>query len=56
MARKSKKEVVVKNARPIKRGHQNHRSGAGTHADRRTARMKTRGNQNKQAINEYFYF
>jgi len=36
----------------IRRGHFAHRGGAGTHHDRRTHRLRTRGDQSRSAIAE----
>jgi len=35
-----------------KRGHAAHRGGAGTHGDRRTKRVRTRGDQKRLAMND----
>jgi hypothetical protein len=43
------------NVRPVweaAKGHQNHRSGAGHHGDRRTKRLKTRAAQIKAAMSD----
>jgi len=37
----------------IPKGHQPRRNGAGTHGDRRLKRLKTRGNQNNNAIKDF---
>ena len=44
-------KIQVK-SKPVSKGHQPHRSGAGVMADRRMGRMKTRANQNRKAIEE----
>jgi hypothetical protein len=36
----------------VKRGHQEHRSGAGTHQDRRTKRLRTRSAQKRFALSD----
>jgi hypothetical protein len=52
----SEKKTTLKiKAKPIwkaAKGHQAHRGGAGTHADKRLSRLKTRGNQNRKAIDD----
>jgi len=37
----------------VKRGHAAHRGGAGTHHDRRTKRLRSRGNQQRVALAEW---
>lgn len=44
---------IVFKSKPVAKGHQPHRSGAGQHQDRRTNRLRTRAAQNKKAINEF---
>ena len=34
----------------VRRGHQPHRSGAGTHHDRRTNRLRSRGDQRRAVL------
>jgi len=34
----------------VKRGHAAHRGGAGTHGDRRTKRLRSRGDQRRVAV------
>ena len=34
----------------VKRGHTAHRGGAGSHQDRRTARLRTRSAQRREAL------
>jgi hypothetical protein len=36
----------------LSKGHAAHRGGAGTHADKRSARAKTRGNKSRNAIED----
>jgi hypothetical protein len=36
----------------VRRGHVAHRSGSGTHGDRRLKRLRSRGDQRRQAIVE----
>jgi len=36
----------------VKRGHAAHRTGAGTHHDRRTKRLRSRGDQRRVALAE----
>lgn len=36
----------------IARGHQAHKSGAGTHGDRRLKRQKTRGDRLREALRD----
>lgn len=49
----SDKTTITGKGKPIWKaatGHKAYRGGAGTHGDRRLGRLKTRGNQNKKAI------
>jgi len=51
----SKKTTIVLPAlKPweVAKGHQQHRGGAGTHADRRTNRLKTRAAQQRAALSD----
>jgi len=50
--KKLRSTKITLKVKPLRKGHQPHRSGAGAMADRRTGRMKTRANQNKKAIEE----
>lgn len=52
-----KEIIVIKVVKPwqVAKGHQDHRSGAGTHADRRMSRLLTRSAQQRAAINEKSY-
>lgn len=45
--------TVVIDRSQISRGHQTHRSGVGKHADRRTARNRTRSQKNKNALRDW---
>jgi hypothetical protein len=36
----------------VGRGHMAHRSGTGTHSDRRTKRLNTRASRNRKAMGE----
>jgi hypothetical protein len=36
----------------VAKGHQQHRGGAGTHADRRTNRQRTRATQQRAALSD----
>jgi hypothetical protein len=52
-----KETIVIKSVKPwqLAKGHQGHRSGAGTHSDRRMSRLKTRASQQRRAIDEKSY-
>lgn len=52
---RKKTTIVLPALKPwqLAKGHQQHRGGAGTHADRRTSRLKTRSAQLRAAISEY---
>jgi len=39
-------------ASKVKRGHRPHRSGSGTHGDRRLKRLRSRGDQRRVAMGE----
>lgn len=49
---KNKKITIQIEKKPLRKGHQTHRSGAGTH-DSRPKRLRTRNNQQKRAIENY---
>lgn len=49
-----KVKIKVNPAWKVAKGHQTHRNGGGTHSDKRLKRLKTRNNQNKRAIQDYF--
>lgn len=36
----------------VKRGHMAHRSGSGTHHDKRTKRLRNRGDEQRAALNQ----
>lgn len=46
--------LKVKDVPPskVRRGHQDHRSGAGVHAHKATKRNRTRSDQRRQALEE----
>lgn len=44
---------IVVGERPLRRGHQAHKSGSGAMEDRRTKRERTRGSQSRKALGEW---
>ena len=49
-----KTKLTIKTPKPWKvaKGHHQHRGGAGTHADRRMSRLKTRATQRRAAMSD----
>lgn len=48
---KMKIKIVVEE-KPLRKGHSPHRSGAGSHEDRRKKRQKTRGDKLRKILSE----